>query len=208
MLGPMTELDAVNEVLASIGEAPVNSVGTGLSESRLAQLQLERSSRDVQRHGWYFNTSTNAKLIPNNKKEIQLPRNTLKLDTGSQRFQARGRKLYDVVNRTYQMGGTMYTTLVVGLDWEELPESVKMYIVVKASRIFQNDFLGSSTLARFHLRDEQEALAHLEAEELESGNYSLMNNPGIARDNYRSPSKQHSDNGIDSTYIALTGGLH
>jgi hypothetical protein len=204
----MTELDAVNEVLASIGEAPVNSVGTGLSESRLAQLQLERSSRDVQRHGWYFNTSPNAKLIPNNKKEIQLPRNTLKLDTGSQRFQARGRKLYDVVNRTYQMGGTIHTTLVVGLDWEELPESVKMYIVVKASRIFQNDFLGSSTLARFHLRDEQEALAHLEAEELESGNYSLMNNPGIARDNYRSPSKQHSDNGIDSTYIALTGGLH
>jgi len=205
----MTELDAVNEVLASIGEAPVNSVGTGLSESRLAQLQLERSSRDIQRLGWYFNTTPNAKLIPNNKKEIQLPRNTLKLDTGSQQFQARGRKLYDVINRTYQMGGTIKATLVVGLDWDELPESVKIYIVVKASRIFQNDFLGSDALARYHLRDEQEALAHLEAEELEAGNYSLMNNPGIARDNYRSSSKQHTDGGlIDPTSRALTGGLH
>lgn len=208
MLGPMTELDAVNEVLASIGEAPVNSIGTGLSESRLAQLQLERSSRDVQRHGWYFNTTPSAKLIPNNKKEIQLPRNTLKVDTGGQRFQARGRKLFDVTNRTYQIDGTMMVTLVVGLEWEELPESAKIYIIAKASRIFQNDFLGSQAIAQYHVMDEREALAHLEAEELEAGNYSLMNNPEIAIDNYRSSSKQHTHGGIDPTYIKLTGGIH
>jgi hypothetical protein len=63
-------------------------------------------------------------------------------------------------------------------------------------------------LARYHLRDEQEALAHLEAEELEAGNYSLMNNPGIAQDNYRSSSKQHTTHGFDPTYNKLTGGLH
>jgi hypothetical protein len=204
----MTELDAVNEVLASIGEAPVNSVGTGLSESRLAQLQLERTSRDVQRKGWYFNTSPYAKLIPNNKGEIQLPRNTLKVDTGTQQLQARGRKLFDVFNRTYQMDGPKMATLVVGLDWEELPESVKIYIVTKASRIFQNDFLGSGNIAQFHLRDEAEALAQLEAEELEAGNYSLMNNPEIAMDNYRSSSKTHPYGGLDPTYVKLTGGIH
>lgn len=208
MLGPMTELDAVNEVLASIGEAPVNTIGTGLSESRLAQLQLERTSRDVQRKGWYFNTEPRFKVIPNNKGEVQLPRNTLKADTGTQRFQARGRFLYDTLKSTYRFESAVTVSIVKGLSWEEMPESAKIYIVAKASRIFQNDFLGSENLAQFHMRDEAEALAQLEAEELEAGNYSLMNNPGIVRDNYRSSSKRHDHGGLDPTYIELTGGIH
>lgn len=43
-LYPTSYLEAVNELLAAIGEAPVNSIGTGLSESRLAQLTLDRVS--------------------------------------------------------------------------------------------------------------------------------------------------------------------
>ena len=205
----MTELDAVNEMLASIGEAPVNSIGTGLSESRLAQLQLERTSREVQRKGWFFNREYNYKLIPNNKGEIQLPRNTLKLDSGTQRFQARGRRLYDTLRNTYQFKDHVHVDLIKGLSWGDLPTSAQIFIVAKASRVFQNDFLGSESLSQFHLRDEQVALAELEAEELEAGNYSIFNNPEIARDMQRHSSRNHSysDGFLGSTYSNLTGDL-
>ncbi|AHI30274.1 hypothetical protein AU14_17520 [Marinobacter similis] len=189
MIGPMTELDAINQMLAAIGEAPVNSVGTGLSESRLAQLQLERTSREVQSVGWYFNTES-YKLSLNNKSECQLPRNTLKVDTQDTNFVQRGGVLYNRRSQTTKFTSAQTVTLVLGLEWLNLPETAKRYIVIKAGRKFQADFIGSPTLNQFHAQDEAQALYDLKQEELEAGNYNLFNNPEVAADLHRSPSKE------------------
>lgn len=206
MIGPMTELDAINQMLAAIGEAPVNSVGTGLSESRLAQLQLERTSREVQSRGWYFNTGQ-YKLIPNNKNELQLPRNTLKVDSQNTNLIQRGGILYDRARQSTKFDSPVFVTLVVGLDWLDLPETAKRYIVIKAGRKFQADFIGSPTLNQFHAQDEAEARFALEQEELEAGNFNLFNNPQVAADVRRSPSKHVTNSsGIGYTYEQLIGG--
>ena len=43
-----TELEAVNIMLSSIGEAPVNSLSSGLVDAELAQTTLHNVSREVQ----------------------------------------------------------------------------------------------------------------------------------------------------------------
>ena len=59
MLGTLSELDAINIILSSVGSDPVNSLDeeadVDLSNARFF---LEKTSRDIQRKGWDFNTYT------------------------------------------------------------------------------------------------------------------------------------------------------
>ena len=57
---PTTELQAVNTMLSTIGEAPVNSItGTTTVDVSVAKNILDETSMSVQSQGWNFNTHTN-----------------------------------------------------------------------------------------------------------------------------------------------------
>ena len=52
-----TELEAINIMLAAIGEAPINTlVGTLPVDARIAQSTLSEVNKSVQSEGWSFNT--------------------------------------------------------------------------------------------------------------------------------------------------------
>ena len=54
---PTTELQAVNQMLSVIGEAPVNSItGTVTTDVSVAKNILDETSMSVQSMGWNFNT--------------------------------------------------------------------------------------------------------------------------------------------------------
>ena len=56
-LSGTTELEAVNTLLHTIGEAPVNSLtGTLPIDATLANNTLSEVSREVQSAGWHWNT--------------------------------------------------------------------------------------------------------------------------------------------------------
>ena len=53
----MTELEAVNILLTTIGEAPVNTLtGNQVTDVSIANQVLNEVSREVQSQGWHFNT--------------------------------------------------------------------------------------------------------------------------------------------------------
>ena len=55
---PTTELQAVNTMLSTIGEAPVNSItGTTTVDVSVAKNILDETSMSVQSQGWNFNTN-------------------------------------------------------------------------------------------------------------------------------------------------------
>ena len=54
---PTTELQAVNTMLSTIGEAPVNSItGTTTVDVSVAKNILDETSMSIQSQGWNFNT--------------------------------------------------------------------------------------------------------------------------------------------------------
>ena len=56
-LSPTTKLEAVNTMLTSIGEQPVQTDDfAGLSDAAIAAQILDNVSRAVQSRGWIFNT--------------------------------------------------------------------------------------------------------------------------------------------------------
>ena len=67
----MTKLDGVNEILAGIGQYPVDALDTGgVSDAAQAERYLDRSSADVQAQGWPENTEPGVTLNP---PDVKIP---------------------------------------------------------------------------------------------------------------------------------------
>ena len=179
---PTTELDAVNQMLVSIGEAPVNVLGSGLQEAEIAQTTLTNISRDVQSQGWYFNTEIRYTLPRNSDNEIVLPNNCVKVDR-TQVYRdydtdvvERNRKLYDRVTNSYTFDKDLVVNMVILLDFNELPEVARRYITLKAARVFQDQTVGAQELHGYQINDEQFAYLALREAESESMDYNVFDN--------------------------------
>ena len=179
LLTPTTELEAVNVCLANIGESPVSAITGNITvDAALARDLLRQVTREVQTHGFYWNTELNYKLIPNTADNLALPANVLSVDTTgddkNKDLVARGRILYDRVKHTYTFSEPVYVDIVVALGFEELPEIARRYIAVRAARIYQERVMGNGSISNFNTSDEDMARAALLAENMEIEDNNMM----------------------------------
>jgi hypothetical protein len=179
LLTPTTELEAVNVCLANIGESPVSAITGNITvDAALARDLLRQVTREVQTHGFYWNTELNYKLIPNTADNLALPANVLSVDTTgddkNKDLVARGRILYDRVKHTYTFSEPVYVDIVVALSFEELPEIARRYIAVRAARIYQERVMGNGSISSFNTSDEDMARAALLAENMEIEDNNMM----------------------------------
>ena len=179
-LTPTSKLDAVNSILLGIGEAPVNTLGSGLQEAEIAEVTLNNINREVQSLGWHFNTEIRYTLAKNSEGIINLPANCLKLDVTSvlrdydTDVVERSRKLYDRVKNSFVFTTDIETDLVIFLDFEEIPEVARRYITLRAARKYQENILGSETLSKLQADEEGLALNALKEAEAEIGDYTIF----------------------------------
>ena len=103
-----TELDAVNQILSSVGQAPVTTLDLQNPEVSIAVNTLREQSKQVQLEGWSFNTEHNYELVrDSNTNEIAYPPTALALDANVQYHQdqydlvKRNGKLYDKYEHSY-----------------------------------------------------------------------------------------------------------
>ena len=185
MLSPTTELEAINTMLSTIGESPVNTVeDTGNVDVVIARQILQTVSREVQARGWHFNTEINYTITPDSEGYLVLPNTVLKVDTvypdSSKDVVVRGSRLYDRENHTYVFTDAVKVDMTILLTFDELPEVARNYATIRASRIFQERVVGSDTLHAFNSQDEARAMVSLMEYEADtadlnilSGNYSV-----------------------------------
>ena len=82
----MTELQAVNMMLTTIGEQPIANLNdkAGLQDASIAQDILHNTSRQVQSRGWIFNTDLQVTKTPRSSdNQIPVASNILRIDTTS-----------------------------------------------------------------------------------------------------------------------------
>jgi hypothetical protein len=174
-----SKLEAINTMLTSIGEIPVSSITNATTNDVSIAIQiLDHVSREVQARGWFFNTDINYSLTPNNNNQIELPANALRVELAdgyrSHDFVERNRKLYDRVNNTFTITDNIKVNIVFLLDFSELPEVARHYILVRASRIFQDRMLVSSELHKFHEMDELQSYMSLKEAEGDIGRHNIL----------------------------------
>ena len=121
-----TQLDAVNTMLSAIGEAPVNSLSSGLVEAEIAETVLNTVDREVQSMGWHFNTELKKTFAPSTANNILLGADILRADAhlepNSPDLVQRGNKMYDRKNHTFTISANVSLDVVVQLNFDDLPE--------------------------------------------------------------------------------------
>lgn len=178
----MTELEAVNVLLTTIGEAPVNTLtGNQVTDVAIAKQVLNEVSREVQSQGWHFNTEPKVKLTPDQFSYINVPADTSRIDSNSYNIVVREGKLFDLDNRTFTFTSTIEVDIVYYRDFEVLPDTAKKYITTRAARIYADRMINSETIHRMLSRDEQSALIDLKEFEGDTGDYSMMDSYSVAR---------------------------
>ena len=75
-----TELDAVNEILTSVGQAAVTTLDLRNPEVSVILTTLREQNKLVQAQGWTFNTERHYTLKPDSNKYIQYLDSMLAVD--------------------------------------------------------------------------------------------------------------------------------
>lgn len=183
-----TKLQAVNTMLATIGSAPVNSLtGPNSADVAMALQTLDQVSLDVQSKGWHFNTEEDKELAPDPVTgEVVVGNSVIMCDVDypnnpSVDIVLRGTKLYDRAGKTFVFTDILKAKVVSALDWDDLPQAAKSYVMIRAARIFQDRAVGSEKHHTFTLRDEMTALMNLKRYEGETGDYTIFDNYDVFR---------------------------
>ena len=178
----MTELEAVNVLLTTIGEAPVNTLtGNQVTDVSIAKQVLNEVSSEVQAQGWHFNTEDGVELSPDGFKEIIVPADTARIDARDYNIVRREGKLFDLDKRSYEFTSKIKVSIVYFQDFLQLPDVAKKYITTRASRIFSDRLLNSETIHKMTSRDEQKALIDLKEYQGDTADYNMMDSFSVSR---------------------------
>ena len=181
-----TKLEAVNVILDVMGLAPVASLGFN-QDATYAETTLDEVNRRVQSKGWYFNTVTEdltadgagTITLPTNVARFDWPRTDVKdpdlvmrVNTVSGVMEA-----YDVLNNTFTLTANKVfkdCRLVQLLEFDEIPEAARQYIMIVAGRTEQDRAVSSPARARFSREDEFRAMIEMRREEMKAGDHSVF----------------------------------
>ena len=156
------ELPAVNQILASVGQAPVTTLDQTNPDVAIAYDTLLQVSKDVQSEGWTFNREEHYEFTPNSSEEIVIPNNVLQLDLTKSSYSSnkkairRNGKLYDKHNHTYEWGTTAVDCDVVWLfDWVDIPIPFQNYIIARAAALVSSRIVGD--VNQYEMLQQEEA---------------------------------------------------
>jgi hypothetical protein len=164
-----TELTAVNAMLATVGEAPINSLDDlGVPDAITAYSALREVTREVLVSGYTFNTDENFPLAPDGFEpfEVTIPPNAMSVVPNDSTLTVRGNRVYDTARFSFNFQGyaPIECKIIWGLTFDELPEVTRQYVALRAARRFQNRVVGSQILHSVTADDERQALwAHRKA---------------------------------------------
>lgn len=181
VITPVTELDAVNEIIGIIGQAPINSLEDEADTDSLnAQSILQRISRELQSKGWSWNFETTSLTPDSRTKKIAYRDEWLRLEDCS--LVRREGYAYDISKSTNLFTSPVTASIVRLVAFEDLPEVARRYVTLRAGRIFQARALGAMELQQITERDEVEAWQAVMEHELDFGAYNQVNSDPFLTD--------------------------
>ena len=184
--GVSTELDAVNSILMSVGETPVNTLTVQRPEVAIAQKTLRQVCREIQAEGWSYNTENQYPIDLDTNNQCIIPNNVLQLDLNIfehgkdydvvRRSDNGVMKVYDKKNHTFTFENCskLYFDIIWMLDFEDLPQVFKDYITTRASRIASNRMVNSQPSAKLLEADEAAARAAAVRYEMQQSDHNIF----------------------------------
>lgn len=200
------ELNAINSILASIGQAPVTAIDSDGSPSyptnpdvAMAYNTLIEVSEEVQSEGWTFNQEKHYPIDLNAENEIDIPADILQLTLTQEHERGvdgnvtrmnnvdkhfypeviqRDGKVYDKANHTYKFNqNPVYFTVMWLYKFDDIPAVIRDFITARASVIACMRMLGDGD--QYKMLQSRELYCRSQAMEYETsqGQYSYFGQP-------------------------------
>ena len=179
-----TELEAVNTILSTIGEAPLSTLTGSLPvDGTTAKNILNEISREVQSAGWHFNTQYKVDLTRDTDNKVPIGTDVVrvqlndKYDKSSYDVVQRGSYLFNLAKNSniFDQDFTE-NTLIYLLQFDDIPEQARRYITIRSARVFHDRTLGANTLHKFSSEDEARSLAVMKQAEMQTGDNTIFDN--------------------------------
>lgn len=187
-LSGTSKLEAINTMLSIIGETPVNSLaGPVVASVKIADNILTEVLREVQGESWHFNTAKEVTLTRDSNNKIPLSASVARVEVDrayypDKELVKRGDWLYDTRNQTDVFDADIkHATVTYMLDFDELPEAAKRYVMIRAGRVFNDRMVGDQVKNGFTRIDESKARMDLREYESKTANYGIFDNYSVAR---------------------------
>ena len=206
-IAPLTELQAINQMLAAVGQAPVTSLDNATDIYRknddntytqlnvptnpdvaMAQLTLNELSREIQSEGWCFNREYEYLMTPDaTTKKIAYPQNIMQIDLsnapknkskyGNKESVRRDGFLYDKTAHTFEWDEAVYCDILWLFEWDNVPRPIQNYIINKASAVYSLRLIGDQGLYQSLLLRAQESMQAALEYDTQQGDYTFFGHP-------------------------------
>ena len=180
----ITELQALNRILAQAGENPVNGLVDIPRNATRAHETLQEVIMELQADTqfWHMNTELEKELIPDAlTSKIQVAQNVVSISTRFQEHELalRGDFVYDMRNSTYLFTNSITVKMKILLDWDELPVQHRTYFQKVAALKYQQRFIANEKKHQFDLIEEQQARNLAMAVEVTETKKSMLHSPSL-----------------------------
>lgn len=189
MPAAFTKLEAVNDMLAGAGFAPVSSLNSGGPlQAVLAEQELDRQVRRVLSESWWFNREIRT-LTADAGGTVLVPSDVLRIEedpsTGSTPYFERAGRLWSrtigtgTVSDTFTANGDVSVFVVVFLEWDDIPFEAQDYALAVARKVFQVTRGGDRQTERTHEEMRLASRAVLIQAEGENSDANILLNPSL-----------------------------
>jgi hypothetical protein len=177
----MTEIEAINIALQTIGEIPIttSTVIADVYEATIAESILAEVKREVLTKGMNCNTDTSWVLNADSSGYIALAGGILRLESSeNQPYIMKDNKLYNKKDHTFLFtaGQSVKVDIVWDLDFDNLPHAIAYYIALKTARVTQSRLLGSGDIIKVLMHDEEQARLSMLEHDIDTSHYNIFDN--------------------------------
>ena len=143
----LSELDVVNEMLSTLGEAPLNELDDEHPLVPAARRIIRIASYRIQAEAWWFNQEHVTLGNDPDTGEVLAPADAIRVDPKDRNWHLvqRGRRLYDPENATYNIGEPVPSVLVRNIPFDDLPPTVQHAVSLTAQVEFNKSYDGDET---------------------------------------------------------------
>lgn len=191
----MTKLDIINDMLATIGEAPLNELDARHPHVAAGLRILDQKNREIQVNGgagWWFNIIPNYPLRPDVDKHIAVPSDLLKYTSVEfpTRYYVHGGFLHDAHLDTNEFEDTVYVHAIRLLDVIDLPPLAHAYVSYEAIKRFSVTYEGDMTRYQMMQSDSTSGLYALRAQDIREKRANTQRNPQVIIHRGRPPNRK------------------
>lgn len=180
----LSELDVINDMLGSLGEAPLNALDEEHPLVPAGVRMLRVASFREQAKSWWFNQEIITLSPDATSGFVYTPDDAIRVDpTDGTSFIQRGNKLYrpygDASDR-YVFTSKVECVLVRLIPFEDLPPSAALLVSTGAQKDFQRAYDADQLKYAQIVQDYRDAFIQCNAEHIRNRGANLLTKPSTA----------------------------